>query len=126
MPKSEDPGPDPFGRLDERLAAFEADRRKSRPGLDLGLGAMSGAGAGASAGYRMVAQLLGGVFGGVGLGWLLDHFAHTRPFGLVGGLLIGVTMALVTTIRTATRASARTQSTTPPAPRAPDDDDDDE
>ena len=72
----------------------------------------------------MVAQLLGGVFGGIGLGWVLDHFAHTRPFGLVGGLLIGVTMALVTTIRSATRASARMQNATPPAPPAPVDDDD--
>jgi ATP synthase protein I len=125
MPKSQDPGHDPLGRLDERLAAFDARRRQTRQGLDLGLGAMSGAGAGASAGYRMIAQLLGGVFGGIGLGWLLDHFAHTRPFGLVGGLLIGVTMALVTTIRTATRANARTQNTNPPTPQAPADDDED-
>jgi ATP synthase protein I len=69
--------------------------------------------------------MLGGVLGGVGLGWLLDRFAHTSPFGVVGGLLIGTTLALVTTIRTATRMSARAQSNTPPAPPAPEADDED-
>lgn len=115
MPKSHDPGPDPIGRLDERLAAFDAGRRKPRMGM----------GSGAADGYRLLGQMLGGVLGGVGLGWLLDRFAHTSPFGVVGGLLIGTTLALVTTIRTATRMSARAQNNTPPAPPAPGADDED-
>jgi ATP synthase protein I len=115
MPKSQDPGPDPIGRLDERLAAFDADRRKPRTGM----------GFEAADGYRLLGQMLGGVLGGVGLGWLLDRFAHTSPFGVVGGLLIGTTLALVTTIRTATRMSDRAQKNTPPAPAAPEADDED-
>jgi len=115
MPKSHDPGPDPIGRLDERLAAFDAGGPKPRTGM----------GSGAADGYRLLGQMLGGVLGGVGLGWLLDRFAHTGPFGVVGGLLIGTTLALVTTIRTATRMSARAQSNTPPAPPAPEADDED-
>jgi ATP synthase protein I len=50
--------------------------------------------------------MLGGVFGGVGLGWLLDLVAHTRPWGLIGGLLIGTTMSIVVMIRAASRANA--------------------
>jgi ATP synthase protein I len=115
MPKSQDPGPDPFGRLDERLAAFDASRQKSSPGPGLE----------AADGYRLLGLMLGGVLGGVGLGWLLDRFVHTSPFGVVGGLLIGTTLALVTTIRTATRMSARAQKDTPPAPPAPEADDED-
>ena len=121
MPKSHDPGPDPLGRLDERLAAFDAGRRKPRTGM--GLAAGLGPAAGASDGYRLLAQMLGGVFGGLGLGWMVDHFAHTRPFGLVGGLLIGATMSIVATIRMASRMSAR-QPTSTMAPPAPDDEDD--
>ena len=115
MPKSQHPDPDPIGRLDERLAKFDVDRRKPRTGM----------GFEAADGYRLLGQMLGGVLGGVGLGWLLDRFAHTSPFGVVGGLLIGTTLALVTTIRTATRMSDRAQKNTPPAPPAPEADDED-
>jgi ATP synthase protein I len=117
MPKPQDPGHDPLGRLDERIAAFDASRRR-RPGPTFT------AGAGASDAYRLIAQMLGGVFGGVGLGWLVDHFAHTRPFGLVGGLLVGATMSIVATIRTASRMTARTPTDTSPAPAVADEDDD--
>jgi ATP synthase protein I len=111
MPRPPDPGDDPLGRLDERLAAFDASRQAPpRAGRSVG--------AGVSEGYRLIGQLLGGVFGGVGLGWLLDHFAHTRPFGLVGGLLVGTTMSIVATIRTASRMSAGPASGAPPSPPA--------
>jgi ATP synthase protein I len=116
MPTSNDPGHDPLRRLDERLTAFDTGRRKAR----------TGAGFEAADGYRLLGQMLGGMFGGTGLGWLLDRFAHTSPFGVVGGLLIGTTLAVVTTIRTANRMSARAQTTLPPAPPAPTQDDDDD
>jgi ATP synthase protein I len=114
MPKSQDPGPDPLGRLDERLAAFEASRTKARrgPGFE------------AADGYRLLGQMLGGVLGGVGLGWLLDRLAHTSPFGVLGGLLVGTALALVTTIRSALSMSARSQAASPPASRDAGDDDD--
>jgi ATP synthase protein I len=121
MPRTPDPGHDPLGRLDERLEAFDASRRK--PANGRGFEA-----AGASDAYRLIAQMVGGVFGGLGLGWLVDHFAHTRPFGLVGGLLIGATMSIVATVRTVSRMSARTPTvsrSSPPAADADADADDD-
>jgi ATP synthase protein I len=106
MPATPDPGHDPLGRLDDRLDAFDASRKKPArgPGFE------------AADGYRLLGQMLGGVLGGIGLGWTLDHYAHTSPFGVVGGLLVGTTLSLVSTIRTATRMSARAQKETPPAP----------
>jgi ATP synthase protein I len=100
MRETPDPGDDPLKRLDERLDAFDAERRRKRPVLDLGQGG------GASAAYRVLAQMLGGVFGGLGLGWLLDRVAHTKPWGLIGGLLIGTTTSIVMMIRAASRANA--------------------
>ncbi len=56
--------------------------------------------------------MLGGIFGGVGLGWLLDLVAHTRPWGLIGGLLIGTTTSIVVMIRAAGRANAPAKAET--------------
>ncbi|HZK99584.1 MAG TPA: AtpZ/AtpI family protein, partial [Caulobacteraceae bacterium] len=54
-----------------------------------------------------------------GLGWLVDHFAHTSPWGLVTGLAIGVTFSVYGAVRTASRISARAEakavSSVPPA-----------
>lgn len=107
-------------RLDRQLAAFEA-ARVAKP-ASLGMVDSSGDG------YRLLGQMLGGVFGGVGLGWLLDHFAHTSPMGVVGGLLIGSGLSIYATVRTASKMSA--MAAKPPAtlvstPDAADEEDDD-
>jgi ATP synthase protein I len=110
MPEPKDTGRDPLGRLDARIEAFESRRGRAKAGI----------GQEAADGYRLLGQMLGGVLGGVGLGWLLDHFAHTSPWGLVGGLLIGSGLSIFSTIRTAMRISARAAAngkTEGPAPR---------
>ncbi len=114
-PKSGGEGRDPLAKLDTDLASFEASRRKAPSGMGE-----------AGAGYRLLGQMIGGVLGGIGLGWLVDHFAHTGPWGLVLGLLIGAGLSIVSTVRTASRLSARPDSRAGhPAP-APVDDDEDE
>ena len=111
-PKPGDTGQDPLARLDSDLASFEAGRRKASSGL----------GGEAGAGYRLLGQMLGGVLGGIGLGWLVDHYAHTSPWGLVCGLLIGAGLSIYSAVRTASQMGARI----PPGPAAPEDDDDDD
>ena len=102
MPKPPNDSRDPLRRLNNDLAAFEAGRAKRRlPG---------GIGGAASDGYRLLGQMLGGVLGGIGLGWLVDRFAHTGPFGVVGGLLIGAGLSIYATVRTASRISARAEA----------------
>lgn len=117
-PKAGDTGRDPLVRLDSDLASFEAGRRKTPPG----------AGAEAGAGYRLLGQMLGGVLGGIGLGWLVDHFARTSPWGLVLGLLIGAGLSIYSTVRTASRIGARTETTLAPlaAAQAGDEDEDED
>ena len=114
-PDSGDAGRDPLARLDTDLASFEASRRKASPGV----------GGEAGAGYRLLGQMLGGVLGGIGLGWLVDHFAHTSPWGLVLGLLIGAGLSIYSAVRTASQMGARMGSGTGPAAPGPDDDEDD-
>ena len=68
--------------------------------------------------------LIGGVLGGVGLGWFFDHLAHTSPIGLIGGLLIGTVVSIVGAVASASRMSARMTAQTGPVPPASADEDD--
>jgi len=121
MKKPEPPVPtpgretrDPLARLDSELASFEASRQTTRT-------ALSGE---AGAGYRLLGQMLGGVLGGIGLGWLVDQYAHTSPWGLVLGLLIGAGLSIYSTVRTASRMGTQIETKPEPTDPVPDDDDD--
>jgi ATP synthase protein I len=118
-PKPDDAQGRALERLDEQLSAFEAKRAPSAtsPGETQGVGE----------GYRLVAGLVGGVLGGVGLGWFVDHIAHTSPIGLICGLLIGTVVSIVGAVASALRMSARAAAQSgpvPPARLSPDDEDD--
>ena len=102
MPKPDDPSQGASQRLDKRLDALEAQRAPKTALL-------SGQG-GASEGYRLLGQMLGGVLGGAGLGWVFDRFAHTSPWGLLAGLLIGAGVSIYATVRAAQAISARTRT----------------
>ena len=102
--------------LDARLNAAEAARAKE----------MSGdAYRAMGQGYRFMAEVVGGVLGGAGFGWLLDRFAGTGPFGLVGGLLIGTGLSLFVAVRGAAKASKIEMAKLGPLPNVSDDEDED-
>lgn len=117
MPKPDDSSERALKRLDDKLATFQASRQ-AKP-ISLGLGDS------ASEGFRMLGQLLGGVLGGLGLGWLVDRLAGTGPFGVLIGLLVGVVVSVFAVVRHAAAVSDRAAAGAPPAPAAKDDDDDD-
>jgi F0F1-type ATP synthase assembly protein I len=71
MPKPDESSHRALRRLDKRLDTFEASRAPKTPVVG-SLGASSD-------GYRMLSAMLSGVLGGLGLGWLLDQVAHTKP-----------------------------------------------
>ncbi|MBS0333364.1 MAG: AtpZ/AtpI family protein [Proteobacteria bacterium] len=75
-------------------------------------------------GYRFVGEVVGGVLGGVGLGWLLDRFAHTQPWGVVGGLLIGSGISIFAAVSGAARANKKALDAAGLAQGVPDEDED--
>ena len=103
--------------LEDRLDAFEAKR--SRPIAPDQAGSIG-------AGYRFLASMLGGVLSGIGFGWLLDHYAGTGPWGVVGGLLIGSAASIFSVVRTAGRMSEAAAKANPPQTAVPFDDEDED
>ena len=103
-------------RLTERLDAFEADRAQKT-----GAVAQSFSGDG----FRFLGEVVSGVLGGAGLGWLVDRFTHTEPLGLIGGLLIGTGFSIFVAMRTASLATKRAMEAAGPLPSVPDDEETD-
>jgi ATP synthase protein I len=116
MPKSdESPGEAPHS-LQARLDAFDAERaRKTSPAAQLAVGQ----------GYRFLGEVVGGVLGGAGLGWLVDRFIHTTPLGLICGLLIGTGISIFASVKNAAKANHTATEAAGPLPSVPDEDEDD-
>ncbi len=73
--------------LDARLAAAkEREVTRNRP-------RGTGADANHRAGNRVLADLLGGVLGGLVIGGTIDYFAGTAPWGLLVMLFLGIGVA---------------------------------
>ncbi|MDP3906806.1 AtpZ/AtpI family protein [Novosphingobium sp.] len=98
------PARDPVGE-DARIEALEA-RLKAAQEREEQRNKPSG-GAEADANYRMgnrvLAELLGGIGGGAFLGWVIDHFAGTTPWGLLVVMSLGIFVAFRNIIRMSTQ-----------------------
>lgn len=114
MPNSDESREEAFQRLNKRLDAFESGRAQQTS-----FTAQRAMGQG----YRFLAEVIGGVFGGAGLGWLIDRFAGTSPLGLVGGLLIGTGFSIFVAVKGAAGWSKSEKAGV--LPSVPDDDDND-
>lgn len=80
------PHDDPLRRFDARYETLAASQARKPRRFDSGVGA--------EAGYRVLGELLGGVLGGLGLGWVVDRVAGTTPWGLIAGVVIGLAAAV--------------------------------
>jgi len=116
MPKPDEPNAEAPKRFDERLAAAEAAQARAQSG---------DAQRAMAQGYRFLGEVVGGVLMGAGLGWLLDHFAGTKPFGLVGGLLVGTGISIFVAVRSASRMTKDAVAKAGPLPSVRDDEDED-
>jgi ATP synthase protein I len=86
--------------LDERLrTAREREDKRSKPATN------GEADASYRAGNRVLADLLGGIVGGVLLGWVIDHFAGTAPWGLLVMMFLGIFVSFRNIIRMSNRRS---------------------
>ncbi|MBV1917369.1 MAG: AtpZ/AtpI family protein [Sphingomonadaceae bacterium] len=54
-------------------------------------------------GNRVLADLIGGIGGGAFLGWVIDHFAGTSPWGLLVVMFLGIIVAFRNIIRISNR-----------------------
>jgi ATP synthase protein I len=117
MPQPDDTHDEAIKRLDQGLDAFAKTR--VRPSSAQADEAQS-----VGQGYRLLAVLISGVLGGLGFGWFIDHLAHTTPFGLIGGLLIGTVASIYSMVRTAMRMSDQAKKRYGPAPSVPNGDED--
>ena len=116
MPNPPDTREEALERFERKLDALEAKQSsKDRAAAGLAM----------SQGYRLVAELIGGILGGIGFGWLFDRFAHTAPWGLVGGLLIGAAVSSFAVVRAAGRMSDEAKKAAPPQAVPFDDEDED-
>ncbi len=52
-------------------------------------------------GFRLSTELVGGVLVGAGLGWLLDRWLGTTPWGLIVFLLLGFAAGVLNVMRAA-------------------------
>jgi ATP synthase protein I len=114
MPRTDDTPEEALERLQERLDAVEAKRAGS-----IGASAQR-----MGQGYRFLSEVVGGVLGGLGFGWLFDRIAHTQPFGLIGGLLIGVGVSTFVAVRGAGAWAKAESDAAGSLPSAPGDEDD--
>lgn len=99
----EKPAREPIGEdaridaLEKRLAAaHEREEMRNRPQA-------TGADAGYRLGNRVLAELLGGLLGGAVIGWVIDYFAGTSPWGLLVMLFAGIVVAFRNIIRISSR-----------------------
>ena len=60
--------------------------------------------------YKIIAELLGGVFLGLGLGFGVDRLFGTNPWGLISGVLLGFALSLWMARRTANRLMAQAKA----------------
>jgi len=117
MPHPNEPPDKALASLDQRLGAAEAAQaRRVSPDTHAAM----------AQGYRFVGEVVGGVLGGVGLGWLLDHYVKvTAPWGIIGGLLIGAGFSIFVAVSAVARANKTIlDAAGPPAPVSADEDED--
>ena len=84
-------------------------------------------GAAVGYGYRIMAEMIGGVLVGLGLGWGFDMFVGTMPWGMIVGTLSGFVLSIWLAVNTARVLRVRAlEAFGPPRdlPDEPDEDDD--
>ncbi|MDB5452271.1 MAG: hypothetical protein JWO33_849 [Caulobacteraceae bacterium] len=104
-------------RLGQRAKALET--RTVQEPRDYGMQAHAN-------GYRLMGLLVGGLFVGLGFGAAVDAVAHTKPWGMIVGVLLGFAISVWMAVKSAQRMSAEaSKDWGPPRDLGPDDDEED-
>ena len=82
-----------------RLEAHLAKRRAS--GVEGEGKAKTGSLTGYGQAFKMSSEFIAGIAVGAGIGWAIDHFAGTSPWGLIVFLLLGFASGVLNVLRSA-------------------------
>jgi ATP synthase protein I len=94
--------PDPLARLGERIDRARSERARSEPvvadrsALQQGLGS----------GFRIGIELVVAVAVATAVGWAIDHWLGTRPWGMIVLFFLGVAAGMLNVYRAVTGLSA--------------------
>jgi ATP synthase protein I len=95
----------PSGRdedLERRRRNLEAALAARRPDTPAGQeGAARGGVAGYGQAFKLSSEFIAGIAVGAGLGWMIDSFAGTSPWGLIVFLLLGFCAGVLNVLRSA-------------------------
>ena len=114
---SEGTPPDPLARLGERLDKARAGRVEQQPVARDRSSMQQGMGLG----FRIGVELVVAVVVATGLGWAIDRWLGTRPWGMIGFFFLGVAAGMVNVYRTVSglgRAVGLRQARPPDEPEA--------
>lgn len=88
--------------LERRRRDLEASLAARRPeGRGAGQGAERGGLAGYGQAFKLSSEFIAGIAAGAGLGWLIDAFVGTSPWGLIVFLLLGFAAGVLNVLRSA-------------------------
>lgn len=90
---------DELKRRSRELEATLATRRQSE--RERGEGSRSGGTAGYGNALKLSSEFIAGVAVGAGLGWMIDNWAGTSPWGLIVFLLLGFGAGVLNVARSA-------------------------
>jgi ATP synthase protein I len=105
--------------LEARIARARGQRAAEAGAVQSRQGDMSGM----SRGFRLASEFVAAIIVGAGLGYLIDMFLPTRPWGLVVLLLLGFAAGVLNVVRTTAQMNADT-AVPASTPALPDDEDD--
>ena len=90
---------DPASRkdLDRRLNEAQARRQAERDRGKKGRGRTANSGLGL--GFRIAVDIVAALMVGVGIGVLIDHWAGTKPWGLIVGFVLGSAAGMMNVFR---------------------------
>ena len=105
--------------LEARIARARGQRAAEAATEQTRQGDMSGM----SRGLRLGSEFVAAIIVGAGLGYIIDMFLPTRPWGLVVLLLLGFAAGVLNVVRTTAQMNAET-AVPKSTPALPDDEDD--
>src|SRR5260370_31731729 len=93
---SEGGSPDPLARLGERIDKAQAERVRRQPAAISDRSALQ---QGLGLGFRIGIELMVAVGVATGLGWAIDHWIGTRPWGMIVLFFLGVAAGMLNVYR---------------------------